>query len=527
MNRHLLAFALGVASLSPLPAGAELTVEPPTGPAEIGIDTPVSMTVTVSNDADAISDYTVELYRTFLTPQGDVFSRELLVSYWPEITLETGVTVIEVPVTFELGGSYNIEACVIGAEGEEVVSQSAVFEVKFDRPENFYTKTMPGSDIPTRLDQYFTYTDGRINAGSQTIYPATMTGLPRSASIYSLTWYYRNFEYNLDSDFRYRVYLGQCDPEKVSFVRNEPLLTGFEKVYDGIAPRFHAVGEEAEAWTLPLGRAYSYDSSRNLVVVIVITSPKDDADMVRPYFITSVVDDYATTYCRWSKAGSFFDSTVNGATYFTNNSMPLLTFDYVLDEEKALSDMAAVELRLPSAGVTAGEQATFRVQVKNEGTVTVNEFAIELLDVTAGMDNATVLTSVDVTEPYGPGSEGTERVRFTFDNEGEYTLAARIVYPDDSDEANNTTEPVALHVGKGVGVEAVAAGCESLAYAGETLRIAIETATSLQIFSADGRMVAAESLDGATVLPLSLEKGLYIASVTDASGKAYILKFFK
>ncbi|MDE7031834.1 MAG: hypothetical protein K2O79_01355, partial [Muribaculaceae bacterium] len=162
------------------------------------------------------------------------------------------------------------------------------------------------------------------------------------------------------------------------------------------------------------------------------------------------------------------------------------------------------------------EELTFRVNFENKGTVDIEEYTIELLSI-AGDGEATVLETYEGIRYLAPGQTSNQPMKYTFEEAGEYKLAARLIVEGDADDTNNQTPAVELTVGEKSGIEnLVAEG--SLSYNAAARPIAVNLgACVVSVCDLAGRAVAVYEVEGAAQLPVSLPAGVY---VVNANGKA-------
>lgn len=106
--------------------------------------------------------------------------------------------------------------------------------------------------------------------------------------------------------------------------------------------------------------------------------------------------------------------------------------------------MKAGELKVTSENPTAGEPVSFNVGLENTGTVDIDEYTIQLLDM-AG-DEPVVLETYEGIRYVAAKQTSSQTVKYTFENAGAYRIAARIVVADDVDETDNTTETLDVTV---------------------------------------------------------------------------------
>lgn len=384
-------------------------------------------------------------------------------------------------------------------------------------PEHIYTKSVPEFVETDCTGEIYMFNNEFAMSGEETIYPASLFEFERDVIIYSLSWKFNQYEYN-SAKTRIQIYLGMCEPGVTNFVKNAPILEGLEKVYDAdfnFSPMPLAINEVK----FDLDHPYTYNPEKNLVVLVTGLNTGDST--VFPYLQAKWSDGSegkCSTYAKNKKRDvSFFDHNAN--TYYVTATMPYITLSYDLAPEEARCDMAAGDITCKATDITVGEPVTFRVDVRNVGNTDVDNFNVEILNVT--QEEPTVLATKNVEDVYGPGAEGVESVKLTFENAGEYKIAARIVCDGDSDLENNITEAIDVQVDTTSGVEVAHAG--TLGYDAGVLTVGIGNAETLNVFSADGAAVL--SVKAAPYIALDLVPGLYVARVCDANGRIYVCKF--
>lgn len=123
-----------------------------------------------------------------------------------------------------------------------------------------------------------------------------------------------------------------------------------------------------------------------------------------------------------------------------------LNLKYMIGEEGALPvevvDIAATALTAPAGNIFTGKPYDFTVNVKNNGTETVENYTVEIVNV----ENDQVLASVENPKSILSMLEVSVPVAVTFEQGGNYQLAARVTLEGDEEAENNQTEAVAVEV---------------------------------------------------------------------------------
>lgn len=525
MNKILLSSILAAGCFAS--ANAAFEIKEVVVPQDITYGQTADIKVIVVNDGRPVNDYNVEVYRTFEGRQGtyppyiDYITVELASFDGTEPLAKE--TELSIPIDFYIGGNW---ALLVKLTADDLTLEGRTeFKVNVPIEGNSLIKTVPSKDLPASNTDWFSAFNGDSYFADQCVYPNDLFDLPREVTINKLTYYYK--PQNLyRPELRYKIYMGTVDADVVEYPSKTAFSTDMMLVYDDIVPERPLINDYEntpdQEWDFVLGCPYTYDPSKNLVITVEAYAGQN---FIYNYAFDVIADkreNSCNLYSTWWKEGDFFSEAPQYLS--TNGYMPAITISYQLAELPEVTDMAIGDVTVPSK-VTAGERATFRVQVKNEGTSVVNNFTLELLDVRDGLENAVVLASTEINETYGASSEGIERFSYTFENAETYNLAFRIVAGDDIDETNNVSEEFQVAVGQAVGVSAVSAESDVLRYAEGRIVVGLEDAASLRVAAADGRIVLSEELNGGTEINAALQTGVYVARVTEKNGKAYIAKF--
>lgn len=480
-----------------------------TGPSEVKPDEELTYTVTVGNEGSSeLSGYSVELYLV-RENMADV----LVGSSNDNPAIAAGSTVdVEFAYTFALGGKYGLKA-VVNIEGG-VPSETAVFDVNVVLEgvlSPVISEQLPKWNGSSYDIQGTSFYRGYTKAATQLMYPAEFFGdHPRPYQIQSLTLTVVKEEYNVDP-MQVKIYMAQTDRTDGYTKANNTIdyipAEDFVLVYDGaIATK---VSMSAQTIKLDLQRLFTLENGKSLVLNVETRMDSDSSPALE--LAAANADDAYQAYTRMSE-------TVYDAPYshsFTSNLLPCITFGYALEALPPTVDVVATELQLPSGDVEANEELSFRVYFENKGNVALEDYTIELLSLDSDGEEE-VLQSYEGTRYLATGMSANQPVKYTFAEAGEYTLAARIVAENDSDNSNNRTPAVKLSVGGSSSVgNLVADGTLAYDAAARVLNVNLGACT-VTVSDLAGRAVAVYNVKGASALPVSLPAGVYVVS---ANGK--------
>ncbi len=282
----------------------------------------------------------------------------------------------------------------------------------------------------------------------------------------------------------------------------------FVLVYDGLLSTIQSPDKTQDV-ELKLQKLFTLESGKGLVLNVEATMQRAGYTALLLASATTDVNHLCYNYNK-SIYGEY-----NRACYVAN-TLPCITFGYALEPLPAVADIEATSLSVPTEDVNAGEELTFRVNFENKGTVDIEEYTIELLSI-AGDGEATVLETYEGIRYLAPGQTSNQPMKYTFEEAGEYKLAARLIVEGDADDTNNQTPAVELTVGEKSGIEnLVAEGSLSYNAAARTIDVNLG-ACVVSVCDLAGRAVAVYEVEGAAQLPVSLPAGVY---VVNANGKA-------
>lgn len=468
--------------------------------------------VTVANEGlSELSGYTVELY-LLRENMDDV----LLARSDENPAIAAGETAdIEFKHTFELGGTYGLKALVYIEGGEPSETPQFDVTVTLDKLSPVISAQLPQWDGAT-FDFYgYAFERNYKFGASQLLYSADMFGEHANAyQIQSMALTVVKEEYSNDP-FAVKIYMAQTD-------RTEAYVSGavelvpedeFVLVYDGvIAPTQSGDNQNV---VLELQRLFTLENGKSLVLNVQTQSSEGTPVLL---LAAANTDGYYQTYAHTNRNAenfSMYNCTENYANRNVLAMLPCITFGYALEPLPAKIDVAATELSVPAGEIKADEEVSFRVYFENVGTVDVEEYTIELVSFDEN-DEATVLQSYEGTRYLAVSQNANQSVKYTFENSGEYRIAARLVVEGDVDTENNQTPVQTVKVGASTGVgNLVADGTLSYDAAARVLNVNLGVC-ELTVSDLAGRTVAVYSLDGAAKLPVNLSAGIYVVS---ANGK--------
>lgn len=465
-------------------------------------------TVTVANDGNSeLTGYSVELY----VVRNEIADQLIGSSYENPAIAAGNTAVFEFKHSFALAGEYGLKA-VVNIEGGEpsetpVLEVSSLLEGILSPVIKEQLPKWDGSEYDL-MNRAFCRREKKT--ASQLLYPASFFGNHQNDyQLQSLTLTVVKEEYIVEP-MHVRIYMAQTDRtegyEKSGQINTVP-ADEFQLVYDGLLSTEQSP-EKSQEVELKLQKLFTLESGKSLVLnveavmqragytALLLASAPTDANYLVYSYSESIYNDY--NKC------------------FVANTLPCITFGYALEPLPAVTDIEATSLSVPTEDVNAGNALNFRVYFENKGTVDIEEYTIELLSIDADGE-ATILQSYDGIRYLAPGQSSNQPVSYTFEEAGEYKLAARLIVEGDADETNNETPAVELTVSKMSGLEnLVAEGSLSYNAAARTIDVNLG-ACVVSVCDLAGRAVAVYEVEGAAQLPVSLPAGVY---VVNANGKA-------
>ena len=404
-----------------------------TGPATAELDQEATYTVTVTNNGtEAVPAYTVNFVNVEAGGLTTIAFRD------SEEPIDAGASKeYTFPYTFTLGGDFNFAAQIVVPDIDPIMSETLAVNVPVGEVVDPKTLTFPEWQLNDYGDgggSYQVLPGSLKSTSSQQIYPASyLDGLLRDANIVSIGYTLKpnSQERNLPT----KVYLALVDQTK--FDSSTPIAAEqFTLVYDGVLNV--PVSEANQNATLTLQRPFHYEKGKSLAVMVDSYNPDYYSGSSDLWVAVNTVDD-GMEY-PMIVAGSSYDNSASVYDYASTKwQTPILTVVYDLDPIPAVVDLAASEITAPATEPVAGEKANFRVKVANLGTVTVEEFTVELYDVTDEANPALLGSKTVDDDPIAAEGTLTVSVPATFDAAGTYKVAAKVVAADDVNADNNTT----------------------------------------------------------------------------------------
>ena len=483
-----------------------------TGETEVLPGEEQTYTVTVANDGNSeLTGYSVELYVV-----RDQIADQLIGSSYENAAIAAGETAeFEFKHSFELAGEYGLKA-VVNIEGGEpsvtpVLEVSSLLEGILSPVIKEQLPKWNGTEFDLQ-NRAFCRRDYK-NTACQILYPASFFGEHQNDyQLQSLTLTVVKEEYVIEPMY-IKVYMAQTDRtsgytrESTGQVEVVP-AEDFVLVYDGLLSTIQSPDKTQDV-ELKLQKLFTLESGKGLVLNVEATMQRAGYTALLLASATTDVNHLCYNYNK-SIYGEY-----NRACYVAN-TLPCITFGYALEPLPAVADIEATSLSVPTEDVNAGEELTFRVNFENKGTVDIEEYTIELLSI-AGDGEATVLETYEGIRYLAPGQTSNQPMKYTFEEAGEYKLAARLIVEGDADDTNNQTPAVELTVGEKSGIEnLVAEGSLSYNAAARTIDVNLG-ACVVSVCDLAGRAVAVYEVEGAAQLPVSLPAGVY---VVNANGKA-------
>ncbi|MCM1110934.1 MAG: hypothetical protein NC336_07000 [Clostridium sp.] len=492
----------------PEPTFVDLTVNSFTGSTKLSHGAVGKYSMIVKNEGtETASGYKVEIF--------DVETDETLAMVDGDDILAGFSKSINAEVTFAELGTFTIGARAVIADDKDETNNVAAETITVEViDKGFLPET---STIAVFSEDAMTLTIEWINtnydfSGSQLMIPADQFGgMTRDMQLQKIG--VQVSSYSFVSQIPVKVSLAQTDilqayPPKSSLTTSDLVpVELFTEVFDGTIEVRKNQNEEYTTCWIELDAPFVLERGKNLVVNIVAQS-EDGAPQV--CFRANTLEDYMMTYFRSWKEDDLYSTVANGGNYFVSMTVPVLEFQYGLMPLPEITDLEALSITLPEA-VKAEEEVSFRVTVANVGTLGVEEFTVELLDMTDEA-NPVVLVSQDFQRMLA--AEGTTNVnlKHTFAQGGEYRIAARVVNTGDSVADNDQTETYTVVVDAATAIDAVAIA-EGISFEGGRLTVA--NASAVRVVDLAGRTVAAA--EGDTV-EAGLTAGVYVVVAETAAG---------
>lgn len=492
-----------------------------TGPSTLKAGEEGSFTFTVANQGEAaLTEYNVKVL--------------LLQANMPDVTIyeATGEEIAagetkEYPFTytFPLGGSYNLKGVVTVTDSEPSETPEFPIEITLDKLTPVITGTYPTLEGATTPYDSHVLERNNLNSASQLLYPASYFGDHKQPyQIQSLT-FHANDEYTTIEPLPIKIYMAQTD-RTTGYVNKDPSTLvpdeGFVLVYDGTWQIPNTASPQEIRFDLQ--NLFELENGKSLVINII----GHGKETVPAYIYMNTTDE---VYRIFSYAGGPVNndySIYSAAKVFAYDKLlPCITFGYALAPLPAQVDVAVNKLDVRNASgddIYAGSEVTFVVDLENKGTVDVEEYDIELLQLADETDGEpTVLKSYPFDEPLATASTASKRIKYTFAQAGTYMLAARVAVDGDVDADDNTSPVITLDVKEDPsGIDNVAAEGE-MVYNAFTSTLSVNVgAGRLTVADLDGRVVATCDVEGASEIALPLGNGIYVVSLNGKKLKIQI-----
>ncbi len=419
-----------------------LTGESISGPATAVVGETGKFTVTVKNNGTtAMSDYAVNLVNV----DGD--NIRVLASASEVPTIEAGATAtVEISYNFALAGKFNIAGQIV-EDGETTLTPTAEVVVSYTHWPNATQLTTP-SGVGEEGGSYYAINGYNNNSASQVMYlPEWLGDITRTAQIQKIKM---NLQSPADANYNFtwpevRISMA-CVDRTTGYEGNAgtDLVAEdeFTEVYRGPLTCYGGM----ESVEFELQSDFVYEPGKTLVVNFATTG-ENNSPML--FFASEYIEDARYIKYTFNTNAVDPDFSIYGASrYFSTNYVPVLDLTYALEPLPGVKDMKAVSLAAPEE-VYAGEDTRLTVNVENAGTVEVDEFKIEIVDMT-NLSDVKVIATKTVDEPYAPMTKGTEYVYVDFAEAGTYNLAARIICDGDQDMTNNLTTSIEVTVAEAV-----------------------------------------------------------------------------
>lgn len=280
-------------------------------------------------------------------------------------------------------------------------------------------------------------------SGSQIIYPASYFDFTREVQLQKVGVTLMNHDANIGPK-PVKIWFAQVDRTEQFSADITKYSTDasdlvpadeFTLVYDG---EFNApyAGESETLVNLELEAPYVLQPGKALVVNVLATSEEGTPS---PWLkATSTGEDcYMITYATWRDVDIYGACESDGVNKYRSMTIPQLQLTYALAPLPEKTDLAVESVTLPEE-VTAGEKATFKVSIKNEGTVDVESLKVELLDMSG--NEPAVLATEEVERLVAAEAVTNVNLKYTFETAGEYKVAVRVTTEGDEVAENNVSE---------------------------------------------------------------------------------------
>lgn len=416
------------------------------------IDEEFEVSVTVANEGTTVDKaYTVAL--VLLDSNGAVEKTLATVTDVPEIAA-SGEATVKFPLTFNLAGNYNFQG-VVKVEGfDATTTEVATVTVTYDKLPGVHEITAPKAESTTAMNNFVTR--NYVKNVSQVLYtPEMLNTIERDAQIQSLTFTFIAPEYltSIPTKIEFASVADLSKLDKTAPVAQELFTT----VFDGNIT-YEPTTDNLKV-TVEMGRNFSLKKGESLVIM---TTCEGEEKSWTPYIVCANTEVYHTISARTDDEEKAKDLTLyNASTTYAYTQVPVITLGYALEPLPAQIDLEITKFDAP-AETTVDDEVTFKVDIRNIGTVTAESYTIELVEI-ANDDQVNLLASKEIEDALGAGGEAfNQKVKYTFTEPGTYKVAVRVVVADDVDTSNNISESAMIKVDKIVSVENVASDSEKI-----------------------------------------------------------------
>lgn len=478
--------------------------------AQLGEDFEVNMQVENKGDK-ANGSYSVAIER--VDNNDEVLSEIATITDVPEIGANSTAT-LNIPVTFELAGEYRLRG-VVKVEGmDDAYTNVATVEVTYDKLPGVHDITVPSTGSSA-------VTWNAINRGNEKyvaeyLYAASyFDNLERGAQVQKIGFTAVDNDYPVSIPTK--IYAASVSNTSISKTSIVP-FDKFTLVYDGVIKTTGSGTEETVS--VEFGNSFMLNQGESLALYVECIG---ETSGWTPMWRAINTENPSTV-----KSSIDNQNLVETFTLFNASDMkqlsqvPLLSMEYAYEPLPDMCDMAITSFTVPTT-CDQGLEATFRADVKNEGTVEVDSYILQLLDVT-DEENPIVLAESYVDNSLGAGGEAyNQKVKYTFQDYGTFTVAMRVEASGDLNEANNMSEKLTLIVNKNTGVTTIVNSEDQLAYKDGILMLPA-TCVAYQVADMSGRVLTASAAEGSTTAAIALAKGIYVATAVKADGSKLTLK---
>lgn len=483
-----------------------------TAPESVNVGETAEIKIGVKNEGStANSDYSVELQQ--VDASGNVIATLATIADVPVVDAKS-VSDVVIEHTFALGGEYMLRGAVKVDGFDDTYTPVVTVNAEFEKYSGVHEIIVPDNGTSTVcLDGI---TRGYYKTFSQIVYDASyFDNVERNAQIQKIGFT------SIDDTFYSvnipaKVYAASADQSGALSQNTLVPADQFTLVYDG---QIAIKGGDAEMVWVEFCAPFILEKGKSLVLNIECYGEQNGWSPTWKAINTSEVKIVRARTNNESVAETltvYNASAVNNLRY-----VPLLNVEYALAPLPPMADLAVTAINVPDP-VFAKTEATFRADIRNEGTVDVAQYTLQLLDVT-DPDNVIVLASTDIDNPLGAGGEAyNQKVKYTFGKDGNYKIAMRVVAEGDVNEDNNMSEIVDLKVDKDMSVEAVTTVKGYVAYANGVLYVS-EGCESIAIYDAAGRLLFNSEVQNGFV-NVNLASGVYIVSAKYGDANAVASK---